>query len=107
MGARQVDFRSDHDVIRVDGQRRFNSILIAVEGADVEMSNVSVNFANGDHFNPELRLVFEGNSRSRIIDLPGEARDIRNIEFTYRTLRRGGNDDKAVVHVYGRSRPSR
>jgi hypothetical protein len=104
MGARQVDFRSDHDVIRVDGQRRFNSILIAVEGADVEISNVSVNFANGEHFDPEVRLVFEGNSRSRFIDLPGEARDIRDIEFTYRTLRRGGNDDKAVVHVYGKTR---
>lgn len=104
MGTQQVDFRSDHDVIRVEGTRRFNSILIAVEGADVEISNVSVNFANGEHFNPELRLIFEGNSRSRMIDLPGEARDIRNIEFTYRTLRRGGNDDKAVVHVYGKTR---
>jgi hypothetical protein len=103
MGARQVDFRSDHDVIRMEGQRKFNSILLAVEGADVEISNVSVNFANGEHFAPDLRLVFEENSRSRVIDLPGDARDIRNIEFRYRTLRRGGND-KAIVHVYGKTR---
>ena len=104
MGANQVDFRKDHDVIQLQGPRRFNTILIAVEGADVEISRVMVNFANGDHFNPEVRHVFEGNSRSRMIDLPGEARDIRNIEFTYRTLRRGGNNERAVVHVYGRSR---
>ena len=103
LGARQVDFRSDHDVIRVEGQRRFNTILVAVEGADVEISNISVNFANGEHYDPELRLVFEENSRSRFIDLPGAARDISNIEFRYRTLRQGRND-KAIVHVYGRTR---
>jgi hypothetical protein len=105
VGAREVDFRSDNDVIRLEGERRFNSILIAVEGADIEMRNVSVTFANGDHFKPDLRLVFEGNSRSRVIDLPGEARDIRSVEFIYRTLRRGGNDDKAIVHLYGKTRP--
>jgi hypothetical protein len=105
VGARQVDFRSDNDVIRLEGERRFNSLLIAVEGADIEMRNVSVTFANGDHFKPDLRLVFEGNSRSRIIDLPGEARDIRSVEFIYRTLRRGGNDEKAIVHLYGKTRP--
>jgi hypothetical protein len=104
LGARQVDFRSDNDVIRLAGPRRFNTILIAVEGADIEMSNVSVTFANGDHFKPDLRLIFEGNSRSRLIDLPGEARDIKSIEFIYRTLRRGGNDEKAIVHAYGRTR---
>jgi hypothetical protein len=103
MGAREVDFRSDHDAIQVEGSRKFNTILLAVEGADVEISNVSVNFANGEHFDPDLRLVFEENSRSRFIDLPGEARDIKNIEFRYRTLRRSGND-KAIVHVYGKTR---
>ena len=107
MGANEVDFRSDHDVIRLEGPRRFNTILIAVEGADVEMSRVMVNFANGEHFDPNVRLMFEGNSRSRLIDLPGDARDIRNIEFSYNTLRRGGNAEKAIVHVYGKTRPAR
>lgn len=103
MGARQVDFRSDHDVIPVEGRTKFNSILVAVEGADVELYNISVNFANGEHFDPEARLVFEENSRSRVIDLPGTARDIKNIEFRYRTLRQG-SDGKAIVHVYGKTR---
>lgn len=103
IGARQVDFRSDHDVIASEGGRKFNTILLAVEGADIELYNVSVNFANGEHFDPETRLVFEENSRSRFIDLPGEARDIRNIEFRYRTLRRSG-ESKAIVHVYGKTR---
>lgn len=102
MGARQVDFGTDHDVIPVEGRTKFNKILLAVEGADVEMYNISVNFANGEHFDPEVKLVFEENSRSRFIDLPGTARDIRNIEFRYRTLRRG--EGKAVVHVYGKTR---
>jgi hypothetical protein len=104
LGARQVDFGSDHDAIQAEGSRRFNSILIAVEGADVEISNISVNFANGEHFDPDVRLVFEENSRSRFIDLPGEARDIRNVEFRYRTLRREENREKAIVHLYGRTR---
>jgi hypothetical protein len=103
IGARQVDFRSEHDVVAAEGGRKFNTILIAVEGADVELYNVSVNFANGEHFDPETRLVFEENSRSRFIDLPGEARDIKNVEFRYRTIRRSG-EGKAIVHVYGKTR---
>ena len=103
LGSRQVDFRTDRDVIQVTGERRFNTILVAVEGADVEISNVRVNFANGEHFDPQLRMVFEENSRSRFIDLPGQARDIRNIEFRYRTLRRNNLNHQAVVHVYGKT----
>jgi hypothetical protein len=104
IGAREVDFRSDRDVIQVEGRRRFNTILLAVEGADVEITNVRVNFANGEHFDPEVRLLFEENSRSRFIDLPGEARDIRNIQFRYNTIRRGAVNHKAIVHVYGKPR---
>lgn len=104
IGAREVDFRSDRDVIQVEGSKRFNTILLAVEGADVEISNVRVNFANGERFDPEVRLHFEENSRSRFIDLPGEARDIRNIEFRYNSIRRGNGNHKAIVHVYGKSR---
>jgi hypothetical protein len=103
IGAREVDFRRETDAIRAEGERGFNTILLAVEGADVEISNVVVNFANGEHFRPEVRLVFEENSRSRFIDLPGNARDIRNIEFRYRTLRGANNGNKAIIHVYGKS----
>ena len=99
-----MDFRTDRDVIRAESNRKFNTILIAVEGADVEISNVMVNFANGQHFNPEVRLVFEENTRSRFIELPGgEARDIKNIEFRYRTIRQGSGNNKAIVHVYGKT----
>jgi len=104
LGSSEVDFRTDRDVIQVAGERRFNTILFAVEGADVEISRVRVNFANGEHFDPDLRLVFQENSRSRFIDLPGLARDIRNIEFRYRTLHRNNVNHKAIVHVYGKTR---
>ncbi len=103
LGAREVDFRRDHDAMQVEGTRRFTRILLAVEGADIEIYNVSINFANGEHYDPDVRLRFEANSRSRFIDLPGTDRDIRNIEFSYRTLQRG-NAGKAVVHVYGKTR---
>jgi hypothetical protein len=102
LGAREVDLRSDRDVITAGGQRRFNSLLIAVEGANVEIHGIRVNFANGERFEPQVRLVFEQNTRSRFIDLPGTTRDIRNIEFQYRTLP-GSSTQKAVVHVYGRT----
>ncbi len=99
LGERWVDGRSDRDVIRAANQGRFRQIVIAVEGSALAMDNVVVTFGDGSTFSPPTRLVFDQNSRSRVIDLPGGARNIQHIDFRYGNLPGGG---RARVAVYGR-----
>ena len=58
-------------------------------------------FGNGERFSPGTRFYFGRDSRSRVIDLPGDARVIRRIEFAYKSVR-GGGDGRATIEVYGR-----
>jgi hypothetical protein len=104
LGMRQVDFRVDHDAVVAAGQGgggAFRSIRIDVEGGDLEMFNVKVTFGNGETFSPATRLYFRAGTRSRIIDLPGDARVIRRVDFFYRSVL-FGSQGRATVHVYGR-----
>ena len=101
LGARQVDFRVDHDIIRTTGEGRFKRVRFVVEGGDLEMFDVRLTFGDGKMFTPATRLYFKGNSRSRVIALPGGARVIRWIDFYYRSVP-GRGQGKATVHVYGR-----
>src|SRR5580698_5982708 len=101
LGTRSVEFRGDQDTIVV-GRRegRFRAILIEVTNGAIEMDNVRVVFGNGAAFSPRTRLVFNEGERSRAIDLPGDARLIRSVTFSYRSLRSG--EGRATVVLYGR-----
>jgi hypothetical protein len=101
LGERQVDFRNDHDQIDV-GRRGgpFKELQLRVKNAPIEIFNMVVTFENGQTFKPNLRHRFEKGSGSRVIDLPGERRIIKRIDFYYKSLspRKG----KGVVSVLGR-----
>ncbi len=101
LGARQIDFRADHDVLRTTGEDRFKHVRLVVEGGDLEMFDVRFTFGDGATFSPAARFSFKGKSRSRVISLPGAARTIRWIDFFYRNLQSGAQG-KATVHLYGR-----
>jgi len=101
IGARQVSFRADHDVVAAAGNRAYRSLMFEVDGGDLEMFNVKVTFANGESFSPDTRFHFDANSRSRNFDLPGTLRDIRRVDFYYRSVK-GGGDGRATIRVFGR-----
>jgi hypothetical protein len=106
VGARPVDFRVDHDAVLAGLRGRFRAVRLDVEGGALEMFNVKITFANGENFSPATRLVFSRGTMSRVIDLPGDARVIRRVDFFYRSLagplRAGLTPTKATVHVYAR-----
>jgi hypothetical protein len=101
LGRQQVDFKKDHDRINVGRKEgTFKRLEIRVEGAPVEIEGMVVTFGNGEKFKPELRHRFDESSKTRAIDLPGDRRAIKQIDFNYRSVNR--REGKATVSVYAR-----
>ena len=91
LGERQVKFRGERDVIPVTvAEGTFKAIKLEIDSGDLELYDVVVTFGNGETFSPTTRFAFREGSMSRTIDLPGDARVIKKVEFRYRsTLAKG------------------
>ena len=99
LGTRRVSFAAEKDVVAVTAcEGLFRAVRIDVEAGDLEMFDVRVVFGNGEAFSPQTRINFREGSRSRVVELPGDARAINRIEFSYRSRIRAG---RATVRVYG------
>jgi len=99
LGEAEVAGRNDRDFIRVRGRHRYRQLMLEVKGGALEMYDVVVYFRDRSRYSPETRLVFGPESRTRPIDLPGDARGLRAIEFRYGNLPGPG---RAYVRVWGR-----
>jgi len=100
LGERTVNGGLDHDVLpvgRADG--RFREIMIVVERAPVEIYDLVVTFGNGERYEPRTRMVFGRDTTSRTIDLPGDLRVIKRVDFRYGNLVAGAH---AKVELWGR-----
>lgn len=102
LGSTVADFRTDRDRIEVGESRGpFKEIMIEVDGGALEMEDIVVRFADGSTFSPKTKVRFQEGSRTRNIDLPGNKREIRHVEFTFRST----NEQKkgeATVKLYAR-----
>ncbi|MEK7487490.1 MAG: hypothetical protein AABZ60_24440 [Planctomycetota bacterium] len=101
LGSCRANFQGDHDVITVTHEGKFVAIKFDVEDARLEMYNVKITFGNGEIFSPETQLVFSKESRSRTIDLPGESRVIKKVEFFYRTMK-NKRQEHADLDLFGK-----
>ncbi len=100
LGERQVNGGADHDAIGVGrAEGKFNSIMIAVENAPIEMFDVTVTFGDGEKWEPRTRMTFNANTTSRMIDLPGHNRVIKRVDFRYGNLVAGA---RAKVELWAR-----
>jgi hypothetical protein len=98
LGERTVDGTHDRDFIAVGAREgRYRRIMIVVEHSALEMFEVVVTFADGSRFSPTTRHIFGADTRSHVIDLPGNARIIRSVEFRYGNLPGGG---RAVAELW-------
>lgn len=105
LGERTVDGRgrrggADRDRIEV-GRRegKFRKLTVVVLDSSLEMQDMEVKFGRGENFRPDVRQTFNEGSRTRVIDLPGDDRVIKWIEFRYRNLPGGG---RARVQVWAK-----
>jgi hypothetical protein len=101
LGQREVDFRNDRDRIDVGrSEGRFRQLQIRVKNAPIEISDMVITFGNDQTFKPNLRHRFNEGSGTRTIDLPGERRSIKRIDFNYKSINR--REGKGTVEVLGR-----
>lgn len=103
LGERAVQNRRrklDRDKIFVGRKEgTFRKLMLVVVDGDLEMVDLTVKFGRGEPFHPEVAQFFRENTRTRAIDVPGDDRVIRWIEFRYRNLPGGG---RAKVQVWAR-----
>ncbi|MBM4359251.1 MAG: hypothetical protein FJ096_14205 [Deltaproteobacteria bacterium] len=100
LGEHTVDFNVDKDTFEVtNAQGEFRAIGLRVSGAPVDVHDIRVTFGDGTTYSPNVRQEFRPGSLSRRIDLPGNRRVIRRVDFVYQTARRGGG--RATVELFG------
>ncbi len=100
LGERVVNGRVDHDVIGdLTHEGCFHKVQFTVHHSALEMFNMVITFKNGEHFSPDTRLIFGRGDSSRQIDLPGDCRVIRRVDFRYGNLPGGGN---AHIEVFAK-----
>ncbi len=91
--------RVDHDTIYIGRHEgRFSRLMIKVSGNDIVLNDMTVTFANGETFSPDIRSRMDEGGRSRVIDLPGRRRAIQKVDFSYRNASSG----RATVELYAR-----
>ena len=84
LGEANVDGAADHDNIVVTGSRgAFRAILIRVQKAPIEFDRVVVHYGDGDSEPIHIRSRIPAGGQTRVIDLPGNRRIIRSVEFWY------------------------
>jgi hypothetical protein len=94
-----VDGRADHDRLRLGrSEGGFRALQFKVTRSRMRMYDILINFTDGSSFSPSTKLVFEPGD-TRTVDLPGNVRTIRDIEFRYADMPGGG---QAHVQVWGR-----
>jgi hypothetical protein len=88
LGCQRVSlFGVDRDTIRV-GRRegRFKAIRLYVRGADINIIDLTVVYANGAPDSIPVRSVIRQGDRTRPLDLRGWQRSIDRVELTYVTI---------------------
>lgn len=100
LGTQKVGFTVDRDVIRV-GRRegRFRAIQLRVRGNDIHMMDLKVVYGNGQTEDIQVRSMIKARSQTRVIDLKGDRRVIREVQMVYRS--RPSFRGQATIEVWG------
>ena len=101
LGSKTVNFGLDKDVIKVGAREGgFKKLKVAVTGGSLNLHKMTVVYKNGERDQLNLKHNFTKNSDSRVLDLQGGKRFIKEIIFWYDTKNRSKR--KAKVQVWGK-----
>jgi hypothetical protein len=98
LGRATVNGRQDHDRVFVSNRGAFRQIQLGIRGGDIEFQRVVVHFDNGEDHQLDIRDRISDRGKTRVIDLPGDRRRIRSVEFwcSKQTWR-----SRPVVNIWG------
>lgn len=101
LGERTVNFARDVDELPINSTVRYTALRFKVERREVKINDLTIIYANLDKMKPSIDEIVLADQFSKVIELGPEGKDIRSIEFRYRTT---GNvlKGRATVLVFGR-----
>jgi len=103
IGETRPNFIREKDEIEITSSTEYTALRILVEDRDVKLSNLRIEFQNGDVLTPKLEEILPADQYTKDIDLGREGRAISRIEFKYRT--KGSIfKSRAKVMVFGKQR---
>ena len=102
LGCRSVGFLVDHDTIKVGRKEgRFKAIRLEVSGNSVFMNDLKVIYANGMPDDIPIRSEIRAGGETRVLDLKGRDRAIKEINMTYRSKPSFKGEAKVCVDGLG------
>ncbi len=100
IGEVKADFKMENQSISVLGKDKFQSILLKVTDAPINIAGIQVFYESGDMEEFDVKKELKAGSETRKIDLKGGSQQIKKVTFTYKTLP-NQKEEKAHVELYG------
>jgi F0F1-type ATP synthase membrane subunit b/b' len=100
IGQVTASFKTTSESIIVLGADEFQAIKLKVNEAPIHIERVQVFYESGQMEELDVQSELRENAETRVINLSNPTRDIKKVQFTYRTLP-NATSDKADVALYG------
>ncbi len=101
LGELTVDFARDKDKLDINSANRYTALRFKVENREVKIRDLKIVFANLDKLEPAIEEVVPADQYSKILELGPDGKEVRSVEFKYRTT---GNllKGRAKVLIFGK-----
>jgi len=101
LGSAKVNGSVDHDEIWVTGyEGNFKAVKLAVENEGIQFDKVVLHFGNGSKEELNIRKLIPAGGETRVLDLKGDKRVIKKVDFFYES--NAATSTKAKVVLYGK-----
>ncbi|QOV91735.1 hypothetical protein [Humisphaera borealis] len=91
------DKKEKNQLLEIRGKQRFKGILFEVDRGEVIVEKIRVTFEDDSAFEPQTSSRFRDGEQTRLIDLPGNDRDVKRVRVHYRSVSGGSS----VITVFG------
>ncbi len=107
LGLVRVQGKRDRDVIKVGKQpAKFTKLMLVSRDGAFVLKRLTVKFGNNQVATIDTNARFADGARSNVIDLPGEARNIKFVELVYSDLPRDGAAEVVLWAKYVAATPT-
>ncbi len=91
------DKKEKNQLLEIKGSQRFKGLLFEVDKGEIVVEHIRVTFDDDTAFEPQTSTRFRAGEQTRLIDLPGNNRDVKRVRVHYRSVS-GGN---STIELFG------